>query len=206
MEQKSRSKQALYWEVASNVLLVFLYGIFAFKFGRDFIHTLRISSFLLLLKEGTISLLMLCRRFPKEVSFSSYEWAIALAATYAPFFFVPVGHADSVLGNGFQITGMVIVFVGLLSLNRSIGIVPANRGIQSAGLYKMVRHPLYMGYTISEMGFVMSQFSLFNIFILVAAIFMQVLRLLREEKFLSRDPEYRYFMERTRWHLLPFVF
>jgi protein-S-isoprenylcysteine O-methyltransferase Ste14 len=32
--------------------------------------------------------------------------------------------------------------------------MPANRGVVSTGLYRLVRHPIYMGYLITHAAFV----------------------------------------------------
>ena len=31
--------------------------------------------------------------------------------------------------------------------------MPANRGVVSTGLYRLVRHPIYLGYLITHAGF-----------------------------------------------------
>ena len=41
--------------------------------------------------------------------------------------------------------GLLIVIAGKVSLGRSFGLIPANRGIVSTGLYRLVRHPIYLG-------------------------------------------------------------
>ena len=50
--------------------------------------------------------------------------------------------------------GLSVVIAGKVSLGRSFGLMPANRGIVSTGLYRLVRHPIYMGYLITHSGFV----------------------------------------------------
>ena len=50
--------------------------------------------------------------------------------------------------------GLIVVIVGKMSLGRSFGLMPANRGIVSTGLYRVVRHPIYLGYLITHVGFV----------------------------------------------------
>ena len=50
--------------------------------------------------------------------------------------------------------GLLLVIAGKLSLGRSFGLMPANRGIVSTGLYRLVRHPIYLGYLITHVAFV----------------------------------------------------
>ena len=52
--------------------------------------------------------------------------------------------------------GLCVVIAGKLSLGRSFGLMPANRGIVSTGLYRVVRHPIYLGYLITHVGFLLA--------------------------------------------------
>ena len=49
---------------------------------------------------------------------------------------------------GRQLTGL-LVEDGKLSLGRSFGLMPANRGVVSTGMYRLVRHPIYLGYLVT---------------------------------------------------------
>ena len=103
--------------------------------------------------------------------------------------------------------GLIIVVLGKLSLGRSFGLTPANRGVVSTGLYrKFVRHPIYLGYLITHLGFVIANPADWN---LVRA------RRRRRGADAARDlrgadagagPEYRAYMERVRWRIVPRVF
>ena len=52
--------------------------------------------------------------------------------------------------------GLMIVVAGKVTLGRSFGLTPANRGIVSTGVYRIVRHPIYLGYLITHIGFVIA--------------------------------------------------
>src|SRR2546430_13476301 len=68
--------------------------------------------------------------------------------------FVPVtSEAVTVLVSA---VGLLIVIIGKLSLGRSFGLTPANRGVVSTGIYQFVRHPIYLGYLITHIGFVLA--------------------------------------------------
>ena len=102
--------------------------------------------------------------------------------------------------------GLLIVVFGKLSLGRSFGLAPANRGIVCSGLYRHVRHPIYLGYLITHLGFVIANPVSWNLCLLGAADCALVLRAIREEKTLARDPEYRAYMHRVRWRIVPRIF
>jgi protein-S-isoprenylcysteine O-methyltransferase Ste14 len=84
--------------------------------------------------------------------------------------------------------------------------MPANRGVVSSGLYRLVRHPIYMGYLITHAGFVLANPTIWNVMTLVAADLGLLLRAVCEERTLSRDEAYRAYQQRVRWRVVPGVF
>jgi protein-S-isoprenylcysteine O-methyltransferase Ste14 len=121
-------------------------------------------------------------------------------------FFRPVPRiGGSIVGEFLESVGAVLVMGAFLSLNRSFGIAPENRGIKTRGMYRLVRHPMYLGYFLAEAGFVISNFSFFNACILATATFFAVLRLHAEERLLREDQSYAMYAQKTPWKLIPFV-
>lgn len=197
----------LIWEIACNVVLSLLFLQFAVKQGEAVLADFRLSTLLLLAKVSTDVVFYLIRRLPKDTSFSLYDWLIGIAGTYAIVFFRPDanGH-DLLVGQAMQIGGLALQVLAMLSLNRSIGMVPANRGIKTGGLYRWIRHPLYCSYVVAFLGYVISHPTAYNIGVYAAAVALWVLRLIAEERFLMQDAAYREFAERVRWRLIPGVF
>lgn len=52
------------------------------------------------------------------------------------------------------IVGFLIVVLATVELGTSIGISPANRGLVRSGIYRYIKHPMYLGYVVSEIGLV----------------------------------------------------
>lgn len=52
------------------------------------------------------------------------------------------------------IVGFLIVVLATVELGTSIGISPANRGVIHSGIYRYIKHPMYSGYVVSELGLV----------------------------------------------------
>ena len=102
--------------------------------------------------------------------------------------------------------GLMLVITGKLSLGRSFGLMPANRGIVSTGLYRLVRHPIYLGYLITHYAFVAANASMWNVILLVTADLALMVRAVCEERILARDPEYRAYQQTVRWRIVPGVF
>jgi protein-S-isoprenylcysteine O-methyltransferase Ste14 len=102
--------------------------------------------------------------------------------------------------------GLALVVLGKITLGRSFGVVPANRGVVVRGPYSFVRHPIYTGYLITHVGFMVANPLPWNAIVIVIADIALVVRALMEEKVLSADVEYQGYCRRVGWHLVPGVF
>jgi protein-S-isoprenylcysteine O-methyltransferase Ste14 len=101
---------------------------------------------------------------------------------------------------------VLVVIAGKITLGRSFGLVPANRGVVIAGPYTLVRHPIYAGYLISHVAFACAYPTAWNISVLVVTDVALVLRALCEERVLAADLKYQMYCRRVAWHLVPGVF
>jgi protein-S-isoprenylcysteine O-methyltransferase Ste14 len=110
------------------------------------------------------------------------------------------------LGQMLQVFGIALQILAKLWLGRRFGLLPANRGIISEGPYLLVRHPMYLGYLLNHIGFLLCCFSLHNLCVYTVLYAIQVGRIFLEEKHLAADPEYRSYMQKVRWRLVPFLF
>jgi protein-S-isoprenylcysteine O-methyltransferase Ste14 len=102
--------------------------------------------------------------------------------------------------------GLAIVIAGKITLGRSFGLMPANRGVVSSGLYRFVRHPIYLGYLITHVAFLVATPSAWNVAALFAADAALLSRAVCEEQTLSRDDRYRSYRETVRWRVCPGLF
>lgn len=164
---------------------------------------------LLLIAETSVMLFVLIRRPTTAISVRPGDWMLATTATAGPMLIMPgpnpwpalapLGIALVLFGNLFQVWAK-------LSLRRSFGIAPANRGIKISGPYRLVRHPMYAGYLVTHIGIFLLMPSLLNLAIYVVSWWSQTLRLLAEERLLGLDPAYQEFSKNTRWRMIPGVF
>ncbi len=151
--------------------------------------------------------LFLIRKDPVVCSSKSSDYVFTLGALGSPMLFRPVSdNGPSVIGEWLVFVGGFVVLGALLSLNTSFGIAPENRSIKTTGMYRIVRHPMYMGYILAETGFLLSNFSFFNLLILSASVIFLLLRLRAEERLLLEDPAYKTYARKIPWKLVPFVF
>lgn len=95
---------------------------------------------------------------------------------------------------------------GLLSLGRSFGVSPADRGVVTHGPYRLVRHPIYAGEIAFTLAYTLGSPSWQNALVLALLASCQVVRALWEEEVLSHNTAYREYRARVPWRLLPGVF
>jgi len=161
------------------------------------------------LLEAFTAFLFVVRRPPLVTSGRALAWASAAVGAFAMLGARPVAHPNAgpfAAMELVQLAGFVIVLVALGALGRSFGIVAANRGVKTAGLYSLVRHPAYTGYLVSYLGYVGENPSLRNVILLVAGTAGQVVRISEEERMLSFDEAYRAYLARVRRRLIPYVY
>lgn len=150
--------------------------------------------FILIQRKGTWAY----RPYPTAIAFIGT--ACALAVVPRSMTLIPEW-----LSLALMIVGSVISLTGKLSLRRSFGLIAANRGVKTTGLYRFVRHPIYCGYMISHVGFALAFLSAWNVAVYAVAWTMFYLRAREEEKFLLQDPAYVDYVERVRFRLVPGV-
>jgi protein-S-isoprenylcysteine O-methyltransferase Ste14 len=151
--------------------------------------------------------LMIVIRRPGPMMNTGYGWAIALIGTFSPLLVVPEGvdWVPPAVAVAFMTTGLLCSISSKIFLRRSFGIVPANRGIQCEGPYRIVRHPIYFGYLLAQIGFLSQSLSTYNALIYAACWMAMVLRIKAEEEVLSTSPEYSDYQQAVTKRLIPFV-
>lgn len=133
-------------------------------------------------------------------------WAAAYFGTFGASLLRPGGPHSGWLNTGglvLQGVGIVIGVLSLSALGRSLGLVPAHRGLVTSGAYRLVRHPLYFSYVLADLGYLLQSPRVWNAAVLVAVMSCQVVRILSEEKLLGTDAAYRTYALQTRWRLIP---
>ncbi|WP_193317259.1 methyltransferase family protein [Janthinobacterium sp. FT14W] len=190
----------------TGIAMACLWSVFASAHVLAFLHGGDWSYLLFCAAETLAALFFIVRSAPVSVSTDAGDWLLAIGATFAPFFFSP---SDMTIWPGARYLlalGSLLQIAGLLSLNRSFGLVAAQRGIKTRGMYRVVRHPVYASYLISSSAYLLTNASPMNGAVYILAMLMLVARLLREERFLSADVRYRVYMRQVKYRLLPFIF
>jgi protein-S-isoprenylcysteine O-methyltransferase Ste14 len=162
----------------------------------------------LVLQETLLVFLCLTRRRSIATSGRVDDWATGVVGWLLPLLMRPTEAPGplAMLGVPLQVIGLALAVVGAASIGRSIGIVAAHRGLQTHGLYRVVRHPMYAAYLVSYVGYAATYPSTYNLLIATMTIVGLHLRAVGEERFLARDPGYRAYLATVRWRFVPAVY
>jgi protein-S-isoprenylcysteine O-methyltransferase Ste14 len=171
--------------------------------------SMNVDAALLVISECLGVFLIVTRRSAATVSTRPLDWVLSFMAVNAPLLAAPApagSFVPSQLATALMFAGMIIQISAKVALWRSYGLVPANRGIKTGGPYHFLRHPMYAGYTLTHIGFLLGFPSLQNLLLYLTVFFIEVVRLLREEVILTKDPLYREYAAHVRYRLIPGVF
>jgi protein-S-isoprenylcysteine O-methyltransferase Ste14 len=187
-----------------------LFTLLSFNIFADYIRTGHVTGLLLLVGESLVVVLTILRRRTNIVDRSAAAAIMTTVSLAGPALLRATdGHAalmpDQVTALGSSI-GLVLVVIGKITLGRSFGVVPANRGVVVRGPYSFVRHPIYTGYLITHVSFLVAHPAPWNLSVILVADFALIVRALMEERVLSADAAYQQYCRRVGWHLVPGVF
>jgi protein-S-isoprenylcysteine O-methyltransferase Ste14 len=195
-------------EAYARVIVGGLFLALAWRLGGDFLKTGRPTDLLLLVGESLVVVLTCLRRHAMTVDRRPLVRVVTTISMMSPLLIrpgpvgglIPEAAAAAIAG-----AGLVVVIAGKLSLGYSFGLLPANRGVMRRGLYRVIRHPIYLGYLLNHFPYLLSHPSAWNAVVLVAGDTALILRAFYEEKTLSLDPNYVRYCETVKWRLLPGV-
>lgn len=159
-----------------------------------------------LVAETVIVVMVAFRRGTTQVSLKPADWVIGFAGTFLPLLVSASDSPGFADGRLLMLFGSAVSIGAQLSLRRSFGVVAANRGVMTAGLYTAVRHPMYLGYFFTHAGFLLMNPSVSNAAICAVWTGCQLYRIHVEERVLSADPAYVAFQDRVRYRLIPLIY
>jgi protein-S-isoprenylcysteine O-methyltransferase Ste14 len=206
---ESRLQPTASGDLLARVFLIGLYVLLTKNLLTDFLLTGRFTGLLLLISELLVLVFTLLRRRAQTVDRSVMS-VLVTTVSVAGSSLVRAAEGPGLLPDMVTTVasgvGLLIVIGAKFTLGRSFGIIPANRGIVAAGMYRFVRHPIYAGYVLTHFAFALAHPIPRNILLLAVADAALIVRALREERLLAGDAEYQSYCRRVAWHLVPGIF
>jgi len=148
----------------------------------------------LLLRQSPVTEQLPWSRIPK------YQYLTAWISTLMP---LTLRVENSLLyGELLASIGLILTLWAMISLSRSFGIAPADRGLVQVGPYRLVRHPMYAGELLSVAGALLGSVTSFNIAIFILLVISMFLRIHWEEAIIAGFGQYA---REIRWRLVPGV-
>lgn len=196
-------------DLAARAIVGGLFAMLSINLLTDFTRTHRVTGLLLLMSESLVVVLTIARRRATIVDCSPRAAILTAVSLAGPPLLRSVDGPGLVPDVGTAIAsalGLIVVIAGKLTLGRSFGIAPANRGVVIGGPYGLVRHPIYAGYVITHVAFACAHPTAWNAAVLVVSDAALIIRALHEERVLAADRLYQTYCSRVAWHLVPGVF
>lgn len=197
-------------ELSIRILTAGVLSLFAWKAIHQWLAAPgRVTLLLLVIAACVTTGLSLFARIPKQRDWRPLVVLLSIGGTYgfALYQLAPgVKLVPESIGAALQILGILWQLFAKVSLRRSFGILPANRGVVSRGAYRFVRHPMYLGYLMTDIGFLLTNFGWQNLLVYAIQLGLQVGRIGFEEKMLSTDESYRAYKDVVRYRMIPKLF
>lgn len=203
MTQSKRDLVDLLYDYAERIFLTILGFSIIIRFlpsiGRHPVDAI------LLVSEIAAVVMIIFRKRAKLTDLTPYAILVALVGTTGGLMVHPGGAA--LIPE--WIAGIVMICGGLfnisakVALNRSFGLTAANRGVKRKGPYRLMRHPMYAGYIITQFGFLLANPTTWNLVVYLVAWSAQLLRIQAEERVLGQDEAYRAYAAAVPYRLAP---
>jgi len=204
METNRRSAKALVIDFA----LCAAWGVLAYFTLRNWVRTREANGLAMFLVNTTYAYFFVTRKASKDCSTLPMDWIVTALTILVSFNFRPLAGMSGVLPRvsvTLQTITVLALFASVLSLGRSFGLVPANRGIKVGGMYAYIRHPLYGTQLLFYCSFLLGNWSPRNAVILAAVFIGMNLRARAEERLLAKDEEYQTYLGQVRFRFIPGV-
>jgi protein-S-isoprenylcysteine O-methyltransferase Ste14 len=146
--------------------------------------------FLVLSFRDLIASYFLASRENAEIKSNKTMAMIAYLSSGLPllYFSAPFGleiRAFRLIADLLTIVGFLIVTWATIDLGTKLGVSPAKRGEkQTRGIYSIFSHPMYLGYGIAQLGWIL--INRLNVYIYLISVMLFILRAFVENKLLDQ--------------------
>lgn len=198
------------FDLTERAIITSLFGSFAYGVIWQYAGAPNIITALLFAAEFIPFVLIVLRPPSRSLSQNPLDWLFGIAGTAFPLLISSTVAVEPVIPRAICLAlvllGLCVQISAKIVLGSSFGIIAANRGVKILGPYRLIRHPMYAGYTLTHIGLWLAMPSLRNAILYGCALVLQIVRIHREERILNLDPAYRDFTAQVRYRLLPGLF
>ncbi len=150
-------------------------------------------------------------RIPARVPTYRDEMVIPMLSYLSPFLVLNADmlyRYDSELStlSFIAIPGMALACISIAYLRESFSILPSVRQLVTAGPYRFIRHPIYLGEALYVIGVMLLAFNVLSIVFLAAFILLLLARIRIEERKLMAEPDYLEYAQNVRYRFLPLIY
>lgn len=177
-----------------------LWVLAAVMLGRAAVDTHSLLPLLLAVESGLVGLRLLDRCPVATEAGRMGRW-LAWGSAGLPLL-IQIRETPPLAGTILACGGVLLTLWALLSLGKSFGIAPADRGLVVGGPYRFLRHPMYAGALLNAAAVVAWNVSPWNLVVLAMVVTSAVLRIVLEERVISG---YGGYAGHVRWRLMPGV-
>ncbi|MCB9025787.1 MAG: hypothetical protein H6625_05685 [Bdellovibrionaceae bacterium] len=140
---------------------------------------------------------------------SAKELFVPLFTVSTIYLFNPEGDVliGELVSSLFFILGYSLLFVSLLTIGKSFDVTPSLKKIITKGIYKYIRHPMYLAYIFLNIQYLLSVYSFHNFCVLWLFLFCMFVRIKIEEDFLlNHSEEYKAYTLGVKYKLFPYIY
>jgi protein-S-isoprenylcysteine O-methyltransferase Ste14 len=191
----------------SNIALALLFFA-ALIPGHTSRYNLHAADIIWMTGAALMGIFSLVRIPPKTVTVTANSIAATAGMMILPILIRPGVPSVGLLnqaGTVLEVSGIIFTQLARVYLGRSFGLLPANRGIVSNGPFRLMRHPIYVGWFVLTLGLAFIYPKPSSFLLILATLPFMMWRIMQEEDLLRLDPEYRAYCEKVRYRLIPWV-
>jgi protein-S-isoprenylcysteine O-methyltransferase Ste14 len=189
----------------SNIALALLFFA-ALIPGHTSRYNLHAADIIWMTGAALMGIFSLVRIPPKTVTVTANSIAATAGMMILPILIRPGVPSVGLLnqaGTVLEVSGIIFTQLARVYLGRSFGLLPANRGIVSTGPFRLMRHPIYVGWFVLTLGLAFIYPKPSSFLLILATLPFMMWRIMQEEDLLRLDPEYRAYCEKVRYRLIP---
>ena len=193
--------------LASNLAVAFLFFLTLYPAKLNYGSSL--ANWLWLGGAALMGLLVLTRIPPRTTMVTPSTLLATGVSIVVPALMRPEQPSHGLMAGAAIVVELLGVTLGQVSriyLGRRFALLPADRGIVTSGPFRSIRHPIYAGWLILSIGYVMAFPTIRNGLIVMATLPFILWRILQEETFLAGEPDFCDYIVRTRWRLIPGIY